>query len=60
MCLYETPGRVLKNAQKRHLPASKVIQTRMHANLDTHTQTLACTVLQEDGISFTSIGALFK
>ena len=54
----ETHGSVVKNARKLDLPASKVFQTRMHANSDTHAQRMR--VCQEDAISFTSIDTLFK
>ena len=47
-----------ENARKLYLPASKVIPIRMHANSDTHAQRMR--VCQEDAISFTSMGALFK
>ena len=49
---------LLKNARKLYLPSSKVFQRRMHANSETHAQRLR--VFQEDAISFTSMGALFK
>ena len=54
----ETHRSEVKNARKLDLPASKVIPIRMHANSDTHAQRMR--VCQEDAISFTSMGALFK
>ena len=60
-CVYETPGSIVKKGGKLHLPVSKVTQTRMHANSDTHTHLRKhMGELQEDAISFTSIDALFK
>ena len=53
--MYETPEALLENARKLYLPVSKVIQTRMHANSDTHAQRMR--VWQEDATSFTSISA---
>ena len=49
---------LLENAPKLYLPVSKVIQTRMHANSDTHAQHMR--VWQKDATSFTFIDALFK
>ena len=52
------PEALYENDRNPYSPVSKVIQTRMHANSDTHAQRMH--VWQEDATSFTSIEALFK
>ena len=46
--MYETPEALLENARKLYLPVSKVIQTCMHANSDTHAHRMRVRLMQPD------------